>query len=82
LLFETPYLILLEGNLFVTKQDKASKDTFFLIHLIFQNSLGLKISQQKLKMSQVPKKCHVLFEWPIVLHIVVPYKERKKDKAN
>ncbi len=41
--------MLLDGKLFVTKQDKASKDTFFLIHLIFQSNLSLKISHQKLK---------------------------------
>jgi hypothetical protein len=39
----------LEVKLFVKKQDKASKDTYFLIHLIFQSNLGLKISHQKMK---------------------------------
>jgi hypothetical protein len=41
--------MLLEGNLFHTKQDKAPKETFFLINLIFQSNLGLKISHLKLK---------------------------------
>ncbi len=41
--------MLLEGKLFVTKQAKASKNTFFLNHLIFQSNLSLKISNQKLK---------------------------------
>ncbi len=41
--------MLLEGNLFVTKKDKASIDTLFLIHSIFQSNLGPKTSQQKLK---------------------------------
>jgi hypothetical protein len=64
--------MLLEGTLCVTKQGKASKDTFLLIHLIFQINLSLKISHQKLKIvtqgggvGKVPKKCHVLFEWPL-----------------
>jgi hypothetical protein len=39
----------LKVKLFVTKQDKASNDAFFLIHLIFQSNLGLKINHQKLK---------------------------------
>ncbi len=30
--------------IFVTGQDNASKDTFFLIHLVFQRNLGLKIA--------------------------------------
>jgi hypothetical protein len=37
----------LEEKLFITKQDKASKDTFFLIHLSLQSNLSLKISHQK-----------------------------------
>ncbi len=41
--------MILEEKLFITKQDKASKDTFFLIHLVFQSNLSLKISHQKLK---------------------------------
>jgi hypothetical protein len=41
--------MLLEGNFFLTKQDKASKDTFLQLHLIFQSNLSLKISHQKLK---------------------------------
>jgi hypothetical protein len=42
--------MLLEGKLFfVTKQDKASKDTFVEIHLIFHTYLSLKISHLKLK---------------------------------
>jgi hypothetical protein len=39
----------LEEKNFITKQDKASEDTFFLIHLIFQSKLSLKISHQKWK---------------------------------
>jgi hypothetical protein len=34
--------MLLEEKLVVTKQDTASKDTFFLIDLIFQSNIGLK----------------------------------------
>jgi hypothetical protein len=41
--------MLLEGKLFVTKQDKASKDTFLLIISIFQSNLGLEIGYQKSK---------------------------------
>jgi hypothetical protein len=41
--------MLLEVNFFVRMQDKASKETFFLIHFIFQSNLGLKISHQKFK---------------------------------
>jgi hypothetical protein len=41
--------MLLKGNFFFTKQDKASKDTFFLLHFIFQSNLSPKISHQKLK---------------------------------
>ncbi len=36
--------MLLEEKLVVTKQDIASKDTFFWIDLIFQSNIGLKIS--------------------------------------
>ncbi len=43
------FLMLLEGKLFDTKQDKASKHTFFFNNLLFQSNLGLKISHQKLK---------------------------------
>jgi hypothetical protein len=39
--------MLLEGKIFITKQDKASKDTFLLLPLIFQSNLSLKISYQK-----------------------------------
>ncbi len=46
LLLDTQFLMLLEGKLFDTKQDKASIDTFFFIHLKFQSYLGLKISHQ------------------------------------
>ncbi len=42
-------LDLFGSKTFVTKQVVASKDTFFLIHLIFQSKLGLQISHQKLK---------------------------------
>ncbi len=68
LLFETLFLLLFEGQLFDTKQDKASTDTFLFIHLKFQSYLGLKIGHQKVKnvtRGKVPKKCHVLFEWPL-----------------
>ncbi len=41
--------MLLEEKLLITKQDKTSKDTFFLTHLIFQSNLSLKISHQKFK---------------------------------
>ena len=65
--------MLLEENFVVSQQDTASKDTFFLIDLIFQSNIGLKISHQKMKnvtrggggVRKVPKKCHVLFEWPL-----------------
>ncbi len=75
LLFETLFLMLLEGKLFVTKQDKASIVTLFWINSIFQINLGLKISHQKLKNvtprgrgggRKSAKKCHVLFEWPLI----------------
>ncbi len=65
------FLMLLEEKLVITKQDAASKDTFFFINLIFQSNIGLKISHQKMKnvtwwgVKKVPKKCHVLFEWPL-----------------
>jgi hypothetical protein len=41
--------MLLKEKLVVAKQDIAPKDTFFLIDLIFQSTIGLKISQQKIK---------------------------------
>jgi hypothetical protein len=31
-------------NFFATGQDKASKDTFFVMHFIFQGNLGLIIA--------------------------------------
>jgi hypothetical protein len=34
-IFKTLFLMLLEEKLVITKQDTASKDTFFLINLIF-----------------------------------------------
>ncbi len=43
-LFEMYFLMHREEKLFVTGQDNASKDTFFLIHLVFQRNLGLKIA--------------------------------------
>jgi hypothetical protein len=54
----------LEEKLVVTKQDTASKDTFFLIDLIFQSSIGFKISHLKINnvtqggggVRKVPKK--------------------------
>ncbi len=64
--------MLLEGKLFVTKQDKASKDTFLLILSIFQSYLGIVNRLSKIKnchtdgdvgFKKVPKKCHMLFEW-------------------
>jgi hypothetical protein len=36
--------MLREEKLFVTGQDNALKDTFFLIHSVFQRNLGLKIA--------------------------------------
>ncbi len=62
--------MLLEEKLVVTKQDTASKETFFSTDLMFQSNIGLKISHQKMKnvtwgVRNVPKKCHVLFEWPL-----------------
>jgi hypothetical protein len=42
LLFKTQFSMPLEGKCFITKQDKASKDTFLQIHLIFQSNLSLK----------------------------------------
>jgi hypothetical protein len=41
--------MLLEEKLVVTKHETASKDTFFLIDLIFQSNIGLKINHQKMK---------------------------------
>jgi hypothetical protein len=38
------YIMPLESKFFVADQDKATKDTLFLIHLVFQSNLGLKIS--------------------------------------
>jgi hypothetical protein len=40
--FEVLSLMLLDVKHFVTWQDKASKNTFFLKHLIFQSNFGLK----------------------------------------
>jgi hypothetical protein len=68
----------LEEKLVVTNQDTASKDTFFLIDLIFQSNIGLTISHQKMKkvtrgggFRKVPKKCHVLFEWPLTHNQII-----------
>jgi hypothetical protein len=36
--------MLLEAIKFVTEQDKASKDTLFLFHFLFQSNIGLKFS--------------------------------------
>jgi hypothetical protein len=41
--------MLLEVKLLVTMQDKTSKDTFCLIHFIFQSNLDLIISRQQMK---------------------------------
>jgi hypothetical protein len=73
LAFKTLLLMLLEGKLCVTKQEKALKDTFILIHLIFQSDLSQKISHLNLTnvtegggvIRKELKKCHVLFEWPL-----------------
>ncbi len=70
--------MLLEEKLVVTKQDTASKDAFFLINLIFQSNIGLKISHQKNEechtggggSEKCQKKCHVLFEWPLTINDV------------
>ncbi len=54
-------------KIFITNQDKASKDTFLQLHLIFQRNLSLKISHTGGRgVRKVPKKCHVLFEWPFI----------------
>jgi hypothetical protein len=42
-IFEMLLLMLLKERKFVTEQDKASKDAMFVIHLIFQSNLSLKI---------------------------------------
>ncbi len=61
----------MEEKLFITKQDKASKDTFFPIHLLFQRKP--KIQSSKIEKChtggggggrKMPKKWHVLFLWP------------------
>jgi hypothetical protein len=44
LLFEKLFLMLWDVKIFATGQDNASKDTFFLIYLLFQSNLGLKIA--------------------------------------
>jgi hypothetical protein len=41
------HCLLLKEKLFVRKQDKALKDTFFLSHLIFQSNSSQKIGHQK-----------------------------------
>ncbi len=70
--------MLLEEKLVVTNQDTASKDTFFLINVIFQSNICLKISHLKMKnvtrggVRKVPKKCHVLFEWPLITNKLYP----------
>jgi hypothetical protein len=51
LLFEMLFLMLLDVKLLVTGQDKASKDTFFLINLIIQSNFGLKKVIENRKMS-------------------------------
>ncbi len=64
----------------LAKQDKASKDTFLQLLLIFQRNLSLKISHQKLKnvtqggggVRKKQKKCHVLFEWPLREKMEIP----------
>ncbi len=68
--------MLLEEKLAVTKQDTASKDTFFLINLLFLKQYMPENQSSKNKechtgegggVRKVPKKCHVLFEWPQML---------------
>ncbi len=49
MLFKNTVFNAFERKTFCHKQDKASKDTFFLIHLTFQSNLSLQISLQKLK---------------------------------
>ncbi len=44
IIFKILFLMFLEEKLDVTKQDTASKDTFFMINLIFQSNIGLIIS--------------------------------------
>ncbi len=40
------FFMLKEEKLFITGQDNASKDTLFLIQLVFQRNLGLKIADE------------------------------------
>jgi hypothetical protein len=77
--------MLLEVNFFITKQDKASKDT------LFQSNRSLNISHQKLKNvtqggggQKVHKKCHVLFEWPLKENLknygrLIPFRETARS---
>ncbi len=64
--------MLWDVNFFVTRQDKASKDTFFPTHLKFYSNLGIKISDLKKEKCHTEggqksaKKCHILFEWPLI----------------
>jgi hypothetical protein len=67
------FFVLLEEKLAVTKQDTALKDTLFLIDLIFQSNIGLKISHQKMKnvtlggggVRKVPKSVTYYLNGPI-----------------
>jgi hypothetical protein len=61
----------LEAIKFVTEQDKASKDTLFLFHFLFQSNLVIKnriMSHGGGGVRKAPKKCHVLFEWPLTTY--------------
>ncbi len=82
--------MLLEEKLVVTKLDTASKETIFLNDLIFQSNIGLKISHYKLKnvtqgapgVRKVLKKCHVLFEWPLIDDVIEYKKQGSKTNKN
>ncbi len=71
--FKTVFLKLLETKSFVWQQDQALKDTFFLNNFGVKSKEGLKTIDQKWSkchtggVRKVPKKCHVLFEWPLTL---------------
>ena len=70
--FYTLILMLLKVKSHVREQGKALKDTsFLLIKFTVQSPLVLKKDIFIFKIShgvrKVPKKCHVLFEWPLSL---------------
>jgi hypothetical protein len=64
--FFTQFLMLLEGILFDTKQDNASKDTFFnLCNISKQFRPKNQLSKFEKGHNKSDKKCHILFEWPL-----------------